>query len=66
MMPSEKLLKIDSFPDVDFAGMYGHEAVDDPVCLKSRTGYEIMVANDPITWWSKLQSETVYLLWKLK
>ncbi len=38
--------------------MYGHEAMDDPVCVKSRTGYVIMVANCPIMWQSKLQSET--------
>ncbi len=48
MKPSEKLLKIDSFPDVNFAWMYGHKAMDDPVCVKSRTGYVIMVANCPI------------------
>ncbi len=45
MKPSEKLLKIDSFPDANFVGMYGHEPIDDPVCVKSRTGYVIMVAN---------------------
>ncbi len=28
------------------------------VCVKSRTGYEIVVANCPIMWQSKLQSET--------
>ncbi len=58
MTPSEKLLKIDSFLDANFAGMYGHEAMDDPVCVKSRTGYVIMVTNCPIMWQSKLQSET--------
>ncbi len=58
MKPSEKLLKIDSFPDADFAGMYGHEAMDDPVCVKSRTGYLIMVLDCPITWQSKLQTKT--------
>ncbi len=47
---SKKLLKIDSFPDANFAGMYGHEAMDDPVCVKCRTGYAIMVANCPIMW----------------
>ncbi len=31
--------------------------MDDPVCVKSRSGYVIMVANCPITWQSKLQSE---------
>ncbi len=56
--PFEILLKIDSFPDADFAGMHGHEKMDDPVCAKSRTGYVIMVANFPIMWHSKLQSET--------
>ncbi len=58
MKPSEKLLKIDSFPDANFAGMYRHEVMDDPICVKSRTGYVIMVANCPIMWQSKLQSET--------
>ncbi len=33
--PSEKLLKIDSFPDANFSGMYGHKAMDDPVCDKA-------------------------------
>ncbi len=32
--------------------------MDNPVCIKSRTGYMIMVANCPIMWQSKLQSET--------
>ncbi|KAL7447934.1 hypothetical protein ACHAXS_000110 [Conticribra weissflogii] len=30
MKPSDKLLTVDSFPDADFAGMYGHEAMNDP------------------------------------
>ncbi len=60
MKPSDKLFKIDNFMDTDFAGMYRHEAMDDPVCVKSRTGYVIMVANSPIMW-SKL-----YLPWKLR
>ncbi len=38
--------------------MYGCEAMYDPVCVKSRTGYVIMVANCPIMWHSKSQSET--------
>ncbi len=45
MKPSEKLLKIDSFPDADFAGIYGHEAMDDPTCVKITTGHVNMVAN---------------------
>ncbi len=31
--------------------------MDDPVCVKSRTGYVIMVDSCPIMWQSKLQSE---------
>ncbi len=37
MKPSEKLFKIDSFPDADFVGVYRYEVMDDPVCVKSRT-----------------------------
>ncbi len=55
---SEKVFKIDSFPGADFAGIYGHDAMGDPVCIKSRTGYVIMVSICPIMWQSKLQSET--------
>ncbi len=55
MKPSEKLLKIGSVLDSDFVGMYGHEAM--PVCVKSRTGYVIMVANCPNMWQPKSQYE---------
>ncbi len=58
MKPSEKLMKIDSFPDANLAGMYGHKAMDDPLCVKSITGYKFLVANIPVMWQSKLQSET--------
>ena len=56
--PSEEVLKIDAYPDADFAGMYGYEKHDDPSCVKSRTGYVINVANCPVLWQSKLQTET--------
>ena len=55
--PSSEL-RIDCFPDADFAGLYGHEKNNDPVCAKSRTGFVINVANCPILWQSKLQTET--------
>ncbi len=42
--PSKKLLNIDSFPVVNGAGMYRHEAMDDPIYVKSRNQYMIMVA----------------------
>jgi hypothetical protein len=56
--PSSNTLKIDSYPDADFAGMYGHEKNTDPACVKSRTGYVINVADCPVLWQSKLQTET--------
>ncbi|KAL7447790.1 hypothetical protein ACHAXS_000093, partial [Conticribra weissflogii] len=39
MKPSENFLKIDSFLNANFARMYRHKEMDDPVCVKSRTGY---------------------------
>ena len=56
--PSSNILKIDAYPDADFAGMYGYERHDDPSCVKSRTGYVINVADCPVLWQSKLQTET--------
>ena len=58
LTPSADTLKIDCYPDADFAGMYGHERNNDPACVKSRTGYVITVADCPIHWQSKLQTET--------
>ncbi len=39
MKPSEKLLKIDSFPEANFAGIYRDEAMDD-IVFWSKTWYE--------------------------
>ena len=44
MNPSE-VLKIDSYPNAAFVGMYGYEIPTDPACVKSHTGYAITVAN---------------------
>ncbi len=52
------MLKIDAYPDADFAGMYGYQHHDDPSYVKSRIGYDINVANCPVMWQSKLQTET--------
>ena len=38
--------------------MYGHEDSSDPFCVKSRTGFVMTVANCPVLWQSKLQTET--------
>ena len=56
--PLSNELKIDAYPDADFAGMYGYEKHDDPPLVKSRTGYVINVADCPVLWQSKLQTET--------
>jgi hypothetical protein len=57
--PSSGVLKIDSYPDANFWGMYGYECDDNTSCVKSWTGYVINVANCPVTWQSKLQTEMV-------
>lgn len=53
-----KSLHIDAYPDADFAGLYGYESTTDPVCVRSRTGYVIAVANCPVVIYSSLQTET--------
>ncbi len=53
-----KTLRVDFFPDANFAGLYGHEKASAPVCTKIRTGFGINVANCPVLWVSKLQTET--------
>ena len=56
--PTGDILKIDAYPDADFAGMYGHEKPTDPASVKSRTGYVITIASCAVLWQSKLQTET--------
>jgi transposase InsO family protein len=56
--PSDNILDINAFPDADFAGLYGHEAPNDPACVKSRTGFVILAANCPVMWKSTLQTKT--------
>jgi len=56
LSPSETL-HIDCYPDSDFAGLWKYEDSQDPHCVRSRTGYVITLANCPILWSSKLQTE---------
>ena len=51
-------LKIDCYPDADFAGLYGYENASDPSCVKSRTGFVITIAGCPVIAVSKLQQAT--------
>jgi hypothetical protein len=57
MNPSSNVCKIDAYPDVDFAGIYGHKEHTDPACAKSFTGFIITFADCPVLWQLKLQTE---------
>jgi len=51
------LFDVDCFVDADFAGLWPHEDKHDPSCVKSRTGFVICIANCPVIWSSKLQTD---------
>jgi hypothetical protein len=50
-------LDIDCYVDADFAGLLGYEDKQDPSCVKSRTGYVIFIADCPVLWVSRLQTD---------
>ena len=45
------------YVDADFAGLWSVEDDQDPVCVKSRTGFLIMFMGCPVIWISKLQTQ---------
>ena len=45
--PSKKIL-VDCYADADFAGLRGHENLQDPFFHKSRTGFVVTFANCPL------------------
>ncbi|KAL7479908.1 hypothetical protein ACHAW6_005627 [Cyclotella cf. meneghiniana] len=57
LKPCSKL-KVDTFPDADFAGLYGNAKITCSEVIKSRTGFLITVCECPMVWVSKLQTET--------
>jgi Reverse transcriptase (RNA-dependent DNA polymerase) len=57
IMKPKRDLTIDCYVDADFAGLYGSEDSQDPICAKSRTGYVLFLADCPLMWVSKLQTE---------
>jgi hypothetical protein len=57
IMKPKKELVVDCYVDADFAGLYGVEDSQDPLCVKSRTGYVLLLADCPLMWVSKLQAE---------
>ena len=50
-------LTIDCYVDADFAGLYGVDDSQEKVSVKSRTGYVLLLADCPLLWVSKLQTE---------
>ena len=56
LKPSTKL-NLDCYADADFAGLWSAELPNDPTCVKSRTGYLLMLGSVPVSWSSKLQSK---------
>ena len=50
-------LNLDLYVDADYAGLWTYEDDQDPICVKSRTGYVITLGGCPIHWVSKLQTE---------
>jgi hypothetical protein len=53
-----KDLTLDCFADADFAGLFSTSDPDDPKSVKSRSGFVITLGKIPVSWGSKLQSET--------
>ena len=53
--PSKKLV-VDCYADADFAGLWGHENPQDPICARSRTGFVVKFLNRPLLWVSKLHT----------
>ena len=50
-------MQLDCYVDADFAGLWGSEDNQDPVCVKSRTGYVLTLGGCPLLWVSRLQTE---------
>jgi hypothetical protein len=50
-------INIDCYPDADFAGLWTRDNKQDPHCVCSQTGYAICLANFPVLWKSKMQTE---------
>ena len=48
---------LDCYVDADFAGLWKSVSDQDPVCVKSRTGYVMTLGECPLIWASKLQTK---------
>ena len=50
-------MTLNCYVDADFAGLWNYEDDQDPVCVRSRTGYVMTMVGCPLHWTSKLQTE---------
>jgi hypothetical protein len=57
LRPSTTHRNIDCYVNADFAGLWSPSTSQDPISVKSRTGYVITFASCPVFWSSKLQTE---------
>jgi hypothetical protein len=56
IMKPTKGLTVDCYVDASFASLWDVEDKQDSTCVKSRTGFVIMIAGCPLLWASKLQT----------
>ena len=50
-------LRVDSYVDADFGGLFSVDDKQDPNSVKSRTGYVILYCGAPLLWVSKMQTQ---------
>jgi hypothetical protein len=50
-------LQVDCYVDADFGGLFSVEDKQDPISVKSRTGYVILYRGAPLLWVSKMQTQ---------
>jgi hypothetical protein len=48
--------EIECFVDADFAGLWSYEDPNDPVCVRSRTGFVICLCGCSVSWVARLQT----------
>jgi hypothetical protein len=57
IMKPKKDLRLDLYANADFAGLWNVESKDNPLSVRSRMGYVILLGDVPVTWSPKLQTE---------
>ena len=51
---SSKKVVVDCYADADFAGLWGNENPQDPICARSKAGFVVTSDNCSILWVSKI------------